>query len=60
MGLDALAFLVSTTILSLKGEGIAIIKDAFSKGFTFFDTTNVYGANTNEVLVGKVCISIIF
>lgn len=34
--------------------GISIIKDAFSKGITFFDTSDFYGANTNEVLVGKV------
>ncbi|GAB2211462.1 hypothetical protein Droror1_Dr00024775 [Drosera rotundifolia] len=34
-------------------EGISILKDAFSKGITFFDTADVYGANTNEVLVGK-------
>lgn len=34
-------------------EGIAIIKDAFNKGITFFDTSDVYGATANEVLVGK-------
>ena len=34
--------------------GIAIIKHAFSKGITFFDTADVYGPFTNEVLVGKV------
>ncbi|GLT32704.1 hypothetical protein SLA2020_073500 [Shorea laevis] len=34
-------------------EGISIIKDAFSKGITFFDTADVYGPLTNEVLVGK-------
>ncbi|KAK4755486.1 hypothetical protein SAY87_009243 [Trapa incisa] len=34
-------------------EGIAIIKHAYSKGITFFDTADVYGANANEVLVGK-------
>ncbi|XP_010279258.1 PREDICTED: probable aldo-keto reductase 1 [Nelumbo nucifera] len=33
--------------------GISIITDAFSKGITFFDTADVYGANANEVLVGK-------
>ncbi|KAK9292373.1 hypothetical protein L1049_020340 [Liquidambar formosana] len=34
--------------------GISIIKHAFSKGITFFDTANVYGANhANEYLVGK-------
>ncbi|CAM8999093.1 unnamed protein product [Rhodiola kirilowii] len=34
-------------------DGIAVIKHAFSKGITFFDTADVYGANANEVLVGK-------
>lgn len=34
-------------------DGISIIKHAFSKGITFFDTADVYGGNTNEVLVGK-------
>lgn len=36
-------------------EGIAIIKEAFNKGITFFDTADVYGANhSNEYLVGEV------
>ncbi|THG05775.1 probable aldo-keto reductase 1 isoform X1 [Camellia sinensis] len=35
-------------------DGIAIIKYAFSKGITFFDTSEIYGANNaNEILVGK-------
>ncbi|GMH07806.1 hypothetical protein Nepgr_009646 [Nepenthes gracilis] len=34
-------------------DGISIIKDAFSKGITFFDTSDVYGETKNEVLVGK-------
>ncbi|XP_020212680.1 probable aldo-keto reductase 1 isoform X1 [Cajanus cajan] len=34
-------------------EGISVIKYAFSKGITFFDTADVYGANANEVLLGK-------
>lgn len=34
--------------------GIAIIKDAFNKGVTFLDTSDVYGGNhANEFLVGK-------
>ncbi|KAK7258707.1 hypothetical protein RIF29_24289 [Crotalaria pallida] len=33
--------------------GISIIKYAFSKGITFFDTADVYGNRANEVLVGK-------
>ncbi|KAK9292550.1 hypothetical protein L1049_020524 [Liquidambar formosana] len=34
--------------------GISIIKHAFDKGITFFDTADAYGANNaNEILVGK-------
>lgn len=33
--------------------GISIIKHAFDQGVTFFDTSDIYGANTNEILVGK-------
>ncbi|PHT74909.1 Perakine reductase [Capsicum annuum] len=36
-------------------EGIAIIKEAFSKGVTFFDISDIYGMDHgNESLVGKV------
>lgn len=39
-------------------DGINIIKYAFSKGITFFDTADVYGSHSNEILVGKVsCVS---
>lgn len=35
--------------------GSSIIKDAFSKGITFFDTANVYGVDhDNEIMIGKV------
>eukprot|EP00257_Ricinus_communis_P025206 XP_025012620.1 probable aldo-keto reductase 1 [Ricinus communis] len=34
-------------------EEIPIIMHAFSKVITFFDTTNIYGENANESLVGK-------
>ncbi|XP_078159057.1 putative aldo-keto reductase 1 [Carex rostrata] len=33
--------------------GISIIKHAFDNGITFFDTSDVYGPHTNEILVGK-------
>ncbi|XP_002512215.2 perakine reductase [Ricinus communis] len=33
--------------------GISIIKEAFNRGVTFFDTADYYGPCTNEVLVGK-------
>ncbi|KAE9589637.1 putative perakine reductase [Lupinus albus] len=35
-------------------DAISMIKYVFSKGITFFDTADVYGANANEVLIGKV------
>lgn len=34
-------------------EGIALLKYAFEKGVTFFDTADMYGPSTNEILVGK-------
>ncbi|KAI3886202.1 hypothetical protein MKX03_010722 [Papaver bracteatum] len=34
--------------------GISIVKDAFSKGITFFDSADVCGPHNNEVLLGKV------
>ncbi|XP_029126962.1 probable aldo-keto reductase 1 isoform X2 [Cajanus cajan] len=34
-------------------EGISVIKHAFNQGITFFDTADVYGANANELLLGK-------
>ena len=37
-------------------EGISMIKHAFNQGITFFDTADSYGRNSNEVLLGKVCI----
>ncbi|CAI9770411.1 unnamed protein product [Fraxinus pennsylvanica] len=35
-------------------DGIAIIKEAFSKGITLFDTSDAYGVDhSNEILLGK-------
>jgi len=34
--------------------GVSIIKHAFNNGITFFDTSDVYGPHTNEILIGKV------
>ncbi|KAF0888285.1 hypothetical protein E2562_013729 [Oryza meyeriana var. granulata] len=33
--------------------GIAVIAHAFHRGVTFFDTSDVYGPHTNEILLGK-------
>jgi aryl-alcohol dehydrogenase-like predicted oxidoreductase len=38
---------------SSREEGIAIIRAAVDAGVTFFDTAEVYGPYTNEVLVGE-------
>ncbi|XP_042495227.1 perakine reductase-like isoform X4 [Macadamia integrifolia] len=35
-------------------DGISVIKEAFNRGITFFDTADSYGPNTNEILVGKM------
>jgi len=36
-----------------RGDGIAIIRAAFERGVTFFDTAEAYGPGTNEELVGE-------
>lgn len=36
---------------------ISIINYALTKGITFFDTADFYGAHVNEVLVGKVSLA---
>jgi len=36
-----------------KAEAIALIRDAFASGVTFFDTAEAYGPFTNEELVGE-------
>ncbi|MES2848761.1 MAG: aldo/keto reductase [Bacteroidota bacterium] len=36
-----------------KNQGIKLIREAYEKGVTFFDTAEVYGPYTNEELVGE-------
>jgi aryl-alcohol dehydrogenase-like predicted oxidoreductase len=36
-----------------KNQGIGVIRAAYEKGVTFFDTAEVYGPYTNEELVGE-------
>lgn len=36
-----------------KAQGMRVIRDAFERGTTFFDTAEVYGPYTNEDLVGE-------
>lgn len=38
--------------------GIALIRSAFERGITFFDTAEVYGPFTNEELVGEALASV--
>ena len=37
-------------------EMIKLIHHAVDLGITFFDTADVYGPHTNEILLGKVCL----
>ncbi len=39
-----------------KAEGIRVIREAFDRGVTFFDTAEVYGPYVNEELVGEALI----
>lgn len=39
-----------------KQEGIALIRAAVERGVTFFDTAEIYGAYTNEELVGEALV----
>jgi len=36
-----------------KADAIQLIRDAFERGVTFFDTAEAYGPFTNEELVGE-------
>ncbi len=36
-----------------RSQGIKVIREAYEKGVTFFDTAEVYGPHTNEELVGE-------
>ena len=38
---------------STREDGVAIIRAAFDRGVTFFDTAEAYGPFTNEELVGE-------
>lgn len=41
--------------------GCSVIKEAFERGITFFDTSDIYGDNQdNEIMVGKVLFFLVF
>ena len=41
-----------------RNEGIRVIRDAYERGVTFFDTAEVYGPYVNEELVGEALASV--
>ncbi|KAK9289051.1 hypothetical protein L1049_017522 [Liquidambar formosana] len=52
--LDVEDFLEYTTAPLSHEAGCSVIKEAFYKGITFFDTSDLYGHNhDNEIMVGK-------
>lgn len=34
--------------------GCHVLKEAYNRGITFFDTADMYGENDNEIMIGKV------
>src|SRR6266496_1173745 len=53
LGLGCMGMSFSYPPFPDKQEMIALIQAAFDRGVTFFDTAEVYGPFTNEVLVGE-------
>ncbi len=53
LGLGCMGMSFSTGIVHDESEMIALIHKAVDMGTTFFDTAEVYGPFTNEILVGK-------
>lgn len=51
LGCMGLSFAYGTPVA--EEDGISLIHHAFNRGVTFFDTADMYGPFTNEVLVGK-------
>ena len=52
LGLGCMGMSFSYPPFPDKQEMIALIRAAFERGITFFDTAEVYGPFTNEALVG--------
>lgn len=53
LGLGCMGLSFGLGPASDKSEGIAVIRGAFERGMTFFDTAEGYGPFTNELLVGE-------
>jgi aryl-alcohol dehydrogenase-like predicted oxidoreductase len=53
LGLGCMGMSFSYGVVHDEGEMISLLRTAVDRGITFFDTAEVYGPFTNEVLVGK-------
>lgn len=53
LGLGCMGLSFGLGPASDKAEGLAMIRGAFERGVTFFDTAEGYGPFTNELLVGE-------
>ncbi|KAI5054522.1 hypothetical protein GOP47_0030583 [Adiantum capillus-veneris] len=53
MGLGCMGLSSAYHPIPTEEQGINLIKHAYEQGVTFFDTADMYGPFTNEVLVGK-------
>src|ERR1700676_1965291 len=53
LGLGCMGMSFSYGVVHDEQEMISLIHTAVDRGITFFDTAEVYGPFTNEVLVGK-------
>jgi aryl-alcohol dehydrogenase-like predicted oxidoreductase len=53
LGLGCMGMNFSYGVVQDEQEMIALLRAAVDRGITFFDTAEVYGPYTNEVLVGK-------
>ena len=53
MGFGCMSISANYGSPAVRNEGIKVIRAAYEKGVTFFDTAEVYGPFTNEELVGE-------
>ncbi|MGE5361999.1 MAG: aldo/keto reductase, partial [Bacteroidales bacterium] len=53
LGFGCMGISASYGIPLSRQEGVAVVRAAFERGVTFFDTAEVYGPFTNEDLVGE-------
>ena len=53
IGLGCMGISQSYGVPLPKDEGVKLIRDAFERGITFFDTAEVYGPYKNEEVVGE-------